>query len=228
MSEVDRLGERGGDRNPVAERRGVAEARRGGERGRVECRVSGRLLHPNRIGNQGSGFIDEEAQEQLHEAAPPSSDPTEADWTAPQTTLTLHGYFRVRTELWDTFDLGRVPLVGSTVDPPFDRFRPATSGVVPAGGCGDEGGATSTADCSSESIAFANMRLRLAPTIALSDDVRVNFLVDVFDNLVLGSTPDGFVVRQNDAGRFEREPRTPRGRSTNARTRSPGGWVRSR
>ncbi|MCS6797888.1 MAG: TIGR04551 family protein [Myxococcota bacterium] len=142
-------------------------------------------------------------------ATPVSSGDVLSEWAAPATTLTLHGYFRVRGELWDTFHLGRVPVTGSMVDPPFDRYRPASAGLVPAGGCGEEGAADSTTACDSESIAFSNMRLRLAPTLALSDDVRVHLQLDVFDNLVLGSTPDGTVVTES-GGRFERVPRTPR------------------
>jgi uncharacterized protein (TIGR04551 family) len=35
-----------------------------------------------------------------------------------------------------------------------------------------------------------NMRLRLNPTINVSDDIRILSTIDIFDNLVLGSTPD--------------------------------------
>lgn len=36
------------------------------------------------------------------------------------------------------------------------------------------------------------MRLRLQPEIRLTEDIRVGMQIDVFDNLVLGSTPDGY------------------------------------
>ncbi len=156
-----------------------------------------------------------EAAEELEQAAPPSADPTDMQWTAPQPVLTLHGYFRVRTEMWDTFWLGRQPIPPERTDPPFDRFLPIdrAGGGVPPGGCGDEGSPDSTADCDTEALAFANMRLRLEPTIALSDDVRVHMMFDVFDNLVLGSTPDGLVTTPSAAdpvfARVERTPRVP-------------------
>lgn len=153
-----------------------------------------------------------DAAEELEDAAPPSADPTAMQWTAPQPALTLHGYFRVRSELWDTFWLGRNPDLLGGADPPFDRFIPIDhSAAAPLGGCGEEREAGSDADCDTDTIGFANMRLRLEPTIALSDDVRVHMMVDVFDNLVLGSTPDGLVtVPAAGDPIFTRAERTPR------------------
>jgi hypothetical protein len=40
----------------------------------------------------------------------------------------------------------------------------------------------------------ANMRLRLQPTIHVTDTIKVHAQVDVLDNLVLGSTPDSFAA----------------------------------
>lgn len=141
----------------------------------------------------------DEATERLSEGGPPSSDPTRAEWTAPLPVFTLHGYFRVRGEMQDTFYLGRI-------DAPFSRFRPFENGVVPeGGGCGDALDGTA---CDTEALSFANTRLRLEPTLALSDDVRVHLQLDVFDNMVLGSTPDGFVVN-TDAASYDRTPRVP-------------------
>ncbi|NOY91114.1 MAG: TIGR04551 family protein [Deltaproteobacteria bacterium] len=126
----------------------------------------------------------------LDEGGPPSSDPTEPDWTSPQTVFTMHGYLRMRAELQDTFFLGRDGL-------PFSIFQPIDRGALPAGGC--RGAATVTPDatnaCSggSDRLRFVNMRMRLAPTLALSDDVKVHMMIDVFDNMVLGSTPDSQV-----------------------------------
>ena len=45
-------------------------------------------------------------------------------------------------------------------------------------------------------LRFANMRLRLQPTLSLSDNIRVHMMLDVFDNLVLGSTPEVKSVNQ--------------------------------
>nr|MBP7684546.1 TIGR04551 family protein [Deltaproteobacteria bacterium] len=43
-------------------------------------------------------------------------------------------------------------------------------------------------------IRGANMRVRLQPTLALSDDVRVHMTIDVLDNVTLGSSPDRVAV----------------------------------
>ena len=40
------------------------------------------------------------------------------------------------------------------------------------------------------------MRLRLQPTLSLSDNIRVHIMIDAFDNLVLGSTPEVKSVNQ--------------------------------
>ncbi len=112
-------------------------------------------------------------------------------WVEPRAVVDLDGYFRVRGELWDRFWLGREPVPPATTDAPFDRFRPLARGTTPQGGCGEDGDVNSTNACGGNTQRFANMRLRLAPTLTVSDDVRVHMMVDVFDNMVLGSTPDG-------------------------------------
>lgn len=138
----------------------------------------------------------EDASSRLESEAP-SSDPTdESHWTAPQSVLTLHGYFRARGELQDTFYLGRIFQYGGsalTPDAPFDMFHPAESrpGLAVEGGCGSTAGG---AGCDTTSLQYATMRMRLQPQLNLSDDVRVHLWLDVFDNMVMGSTPDGSLV----------------------------------
>ena len=67
-----------------------------------------------------------------------------------------------------------------------------------SGGCDGGHSVLSSAgtwsSCSQHALAFANMRFRMEPTIYLSDDVRIHTQIDVFDNLVMGSTPDGYAV----------------------------------
>jgi len=119
------------------------------------------------------------------------SDPTTPDgWAAPQAVLTLHGYFRGRGELQDTFSLGRPWSL--TVDrrdgilTPFDNWIPVERRTAVAGGCSDS-------ECDTDALANANMRLRLQPQLNLSDDVRIKMWIDVFDNMILGSTPDAII-----------------------------------
>lgn len=123
--------------------------------------------------------------------------------TASPPVVRLEGYLRTRGELWDAFSLGRR-------DDPFDAFTVATEGAVPAGSC--RGPATTgtgeALPCRGDRHRFANMRLRLRPTLSLSDDVRVISTIDVFDNMVLGSTPDGYAYRYDGSG-FVRTDRVP-------------------
>ncbi|MBK8168766.1 MAG: TIGR04551 family protein [Sandaracinaceae bacterium] len=136
----------------------------------------------------------EDANSRLESEAP-SSDPTDSShWTAPQSVLTLHGYFRARGELQDTFYLGRAFQQGtSTPDLPFDMYHPAETrpGTTIDGGCGSTPGG---GGCDTTSLQYATMRMRLQPQLNLSDDVRVHLWLDVFDNMVMGSTPDGSLV----------------------------------
>jgi len=119
------------------------------------------------------------------------SDPTTPDgWAAPQAVLTLHGYFRGRGELQDTFSLGRPWSASATSRDgaltPFDNWIPVERRTAVAGGC-------SESECDTEALANANMRLRLQPQLNLSDDVRIKMWIDVFDNMILGSTPDAII-----------------------------------
>lgn len=129
------------------------------------------------------------------------TDPTVAPWSTPQTVFEMHGYMRMRGEFQDTFFLGRDPQFNGGTDLPFSRFIPSEdvlNHTIIMGGCNgghsvlDASGNWST--CSQHALAFANMRFRMEPTIYLSDDVRIHAQIDVFDNLVMGSTPDGYAV----------------------------------
>lgn len=83
------------------------------------------------------------------------------------------GYFRARADLFQRAHLG-------TYDPATGKgtsnFPAPLNYDVP--------------DDRHDTITTANMRLRLDPTLNVSEDIRVRMTADVFDNLVLGSTPD--------------------------------------
>jgi uncharacterized protein (TIGR04551 family) len=80
--------------------------------------------------------------------------------------LQLDGYMRFRGDLFDDFSLSRGPDVsGYYLFPPIQN--PISTG----------------------SLATANMRFRLEPTLNVSEYVRVRAQIDIFDNYVLGSTP---------------------------------------
>jgi uncharacterized protein (TIGR04551 family) len=125
-----------------------------------------------------------------HGGAETQSDPTTPDgWSAPQSILTLHGYFRARGELADTYNLNR-PWSQPGADgvlTPFDNWIPVERRVSVAGGC------SLGTECDTSALASTNMRLRLMPQLNLSDDVRIKMWLDVFDNMILGSTPDSIM-----------------------------------
>ncbi|MBI5547236.1 MAG: TIGR04551 family protein [Deltaproteobacteria bacterium] len=80
----------------------------------------------------------------------------------------INGYYRLRPELFYKFDLRRGPDPGG-----FQLFpRPAL-------------------DPDRQTLADANMRWRMEPTLNVSEDVRIHAQVDVLDNVILGSTPEG-------------------------------------
>ncbi len=50
------------------------------------------------------------------------------------------------------------------------------------------------ADCTGQTQTMANMRFRMNPEIHVTDNIVLHAQLDVFDNLVLGSTPEGFYI----------------------------------
>jgi uncharacterized protein (TIGR04551 family) len=92
-------------------------------------------------------------------------------------TLELKGYFRTRMDYMRNLDLGTAQ---------FNRTRggwDGSSNVPPA--------LFWDGDSVSE-LSSANMRLRLDPTLNLSETVQIHSRVDVFDNVMMGATPDSF------------------------------------
>jgi uncharacterized protein (TIGR04551 family) len=96
--------------------------------------------------------------------------------------IEVDGSFRFRGDFLHKFNLGQgytnttQPNQGP---PPFPT--PIDCGVVTAGNCG------------SKSLGTGNLRLRIEPTFNVTDQVRIRSQFDVFDNLILGSTPDSLV-----------------------------------
>ncbi|MFK8002062.1 MAG: TIGR04551 family protein [Polyangiales bacterium] len=144
-----------------------------------------------------------------------SADPTANPWRRPEQTFTFEGYMRLRAVLWNGFGLGR----DRDEDPgAFRYFRTPDRNMVPAGGCGDNANPnadpspTGPDSCGDEDHhRFASMRLRLRPTLSLSDEVRVHATFDVFDNMVLGSTPAGnvYLPPSTASEQFTRSSRVP-------------------
>ncbi len=89
----------------------------------------------------------------------------------------LDGYFRFRGDWFKNFNLGfsdDVSMGGAPFREPL---------ACKAGGTADK-------PCE-QTLKSSNIRLRLEPTIAVGEDAKVFMQIDVLDNLVLGSTPNG-------------------------------------
>lgn len=122
-------------------------------------------------------------------------------WTHTRPAVELHGNFRVRSELYHQFDLGLIDPPGAAPWPrPLDSAYTDTNGAqwgaqacTPSEGnvnpSTDPGEATS--GCQNPTQAGANMRFRIEPSIIISDNLRVRSQIDLFDNLVMGSTSQG-------------------------------------
>jgi len=92
------------------------------------------------------------------------------EWAAKKTRLellTLDGYYRVRPMLFQNLDLDR------GLDPSGYSLAPRS----PLGG-------------NENTQAWADMRLRLEPTINVSEEIAIKMQMDVLDNLAFGGTPE--------------------------------------
>jgi len=101
--------------------------------------------------------------------------------------IELDGYFRTRAELLHNFNMGFGYVSSSNPQLGYPPFPTPLE-------CG-----TSTGGCAQKNLGDTNMRLRLEPTINISDQVRVVAQVDVFDNLIYGSTPDSLISASQPA-----------------------------
>jgi uncharacterized protein (TIGR04551 family) len=138
-----------------------------------------------------------------------------------------HGYMRMRGDYFHRLDLGLGPFpLDSEEQPKFFRPPAETSEL-------DESGPTSQARendvacrvrlvdkgvsdpnkiqtrCNRRNgFASANMRLRMEPTLHVTDSVKVHATVDALDNLVLGSTPDSYRALDNPLAPIDLYTRT--------------------
>lgn len=105
----------------------------------------------------------------------------------PEADLTFGPYAFTRAQI-DGRNIELAPPVPTCNTDQRDRGfgAPGDPGFRPAGGgCANVAGP-------SETLGSANMRLRLEPVFNVYEDIKIKMQLDVLDNLVLGSTPDGF------------------------------------
>ncbi|MEE2756302.1 MAG: TIGR04551 family protein [Myxococcota bacterium] len=96
-----------------------------------------------------------------------------------------HGTFRFRTQMFYNFDLDTYRTNAALQSSPFMPPLTQTDQRIRRDG---------------ESQSSANMRLRYQPTVHISDALRIRATMDIFDNLILGSTPDGGPHAQRSLG----------------------------
>jgi uncharacterized protein (TIGR04551 family) len=105
----------------------------------------------------------------------------------------LDGYFRLRSDFFHKLHLNQTYFVNvnDRRTPPFPL--PLECPVAETA-------------CGSKNMGGGNLRLRLDPTVNVTDQVRVVAQVDVFDNTIMGSTPDSVVNARRPADRSGRAP----------------------
>jgi uncharacterized protein (TIGR04551 family) len=131
---------------------------------------------------------------------------TDEWFKAAKPALELHGYFRVRSELFSHFSLGRADDPRAAMWPQVpddddfvaldDQGNPVRRTTVL---CDDP---VKPKPCEANVQAGANTRFRVTPELVISDNLRIVGQVDLFDNMVLGSTPDGYVNQPGDQGGY--------------------------
>ena len=125
----------------------------------------------------------------------------------------LKGYFRFRADMFNNLNLGMGDSAGGTYKAPFyvplsehansKNSCAARVGKAPPGGEADDRDLDADS-CPDDTLGGANIRLRLEPTINVSERVRIHAQIDIFDNLVMGSTPNGLVANDD-----KRAPHVP-------------------
>ena len=89
----------------------------------------------------------------------------------------------------DAMGVGRAGLPPFPI--PLDCSMPALAATTDLGG-----------NCGHKDLSTASIRLRLEPTLNVTDQVRVRSQIDVLDNTILGSTPDSLAGLSRPYGDF--------------------------
>ena len=114
------------------------------------------------------------------------------DWTERELEiLEIHGYFRVRPELYHKFFIRND---GALFPLSMESQKNAENdpNYYLGEDCRDPDG--SRRNCDQETLAGANMRLRIEPTLNISEEVWVKTQLDFLDNVMLGSSPSTYRV----------------------------------
>ena len=134
-------------------------------------------------------------------------------WHMARPVMELHGYFRMRAELFHNFALGRAdsPDAALWAMPPDNSYTSWSSGQVTRHDvpfCGKSADTPSSEFCKDKTQAGANLRFRLNPELHISDNLRIMSQIDLLDNVVMGSTPDGYTNEPSADGGYQRANRS--------------------
>ncbi|MFC1641385.1 TIGR04551 family protein [Myxococcota bacterium] len=130
-------------------------------------------------------------------------------WSHARPVFELHGYYRLRAELFHRMALGRLDSPNQSLFPqPIDygysdgasEWGPRLCTSAEDGQMLD--GAARLHRCQNQTNAGANMRFRLNPELHISDNLRVLSQIDLLDNLLLGSTPQGYAIEPDVNGGY--------------------------
>jgi uncharacterized protein (TIGR04551 family) len=113
--------------------------------------------------------------------------------------ITLDGYMRLRANWYDNYSMGFHDPASGGQGVPF-REPLACKADVPTTTTGSTTQPVTHGSCGS-SVGSSNMRVRLEPTIHLSESVALHMQIDALDNIVLGSTPDGVTLNGGGVNR---------------------------
>jgi uncharacterized protein (TIGR04551 family) len=110
----------------------------------------------------------------------------------------IDGYLRLRSDYMHNFFLGEgystllyTPPGSSTALNGMPAFPVPLGCTVPTPGMHGV--------CNTKGMGAANLRMRLEPTLNVTDQVRVHAQLDILDNTIMGSTPDSLVTTQRTA-----------------------------
>jgi uncharacterized protein (TIGR04551 family) len=139
----------------------------------------------------GAGDQDqEESGDELLNVDEAPAGQEDEEWSErPSNMFEGHGYLRVRGDLFHNLYIARRDSTARhyDADPNIERsYYPPWPADDAAPGVSCDG-----SPCRNSTLAGMNMRFRFEPVINIGDQVRVLATIDMLDNIVLGSTPEG-------------------------------------
>ncbi len=113
----------------------------------------------------------------------------------------LNGYMRARGYLFHDGNMGQWQGATGPKSPfniPYSEIGSTGQANPPAGQSNPPSSAAARNQKNTRQSLFtsADMRLRIEPTVNVTEQVRVKAQIDIFDNMVLGSSPEGYFLNR--------------------------------